>query len=174
MKQRDQNGFIFLTGTFLVLNTVVLNSKVMLVCTLSKRYTHTGTIQKYRQCTLSAQPHMQLPQSNTPCNFMANTADLSSRKKSKERFVHLKATCERQSSRGQVTRAQLAATTEQKEALLSVLLHLILPLWPTRGTPQVVRRECWTEGPFLCMPFLLKFCLCKTKNERHRTRKEIT
>lgn len=59
---------------------------------------------------------------------MANTADLSSRKKSKERFVHLKATCERRSSRGQVTSAQLAATTEQKEALLFILLHLILPL----------------------------------------------
>lgn len=44
MKQQAQNGFIFLTGTFLVLNTVVPNSKLMLVCTLSKRYTHTGTI----------------------------------------------------------------------------------------------------------------------------------
>lgn len=38
MKQQAQNGFIFLTGTFLVLNTVVPNSKVMLVCTLSKCY----------------------------------------------------------------------------------------------------------------------------------------
>jgi len=59
MKQQAQNGFLFLTGTFLVSNTIVLNSKLMLVCTLSKRYAHTVTIQTievqamYSTCTIT-------------------------------------------------------------------------------------------------------------------------
>lgn len=63
MKQQAQNGFIFHTETFLVLNTVILNSKLMLVCTLSKRYAHKGTIKTfaiqamYSICTITCNYH---------------------------------------------------------------------------------------------------------------------
>lgn len=126
MKQQAQNGFIVLTGTFLVSNANVLSSTLMLVCTLSKRYTHTVIIQTiavqavYSTCIIT---HAIITKQYA-VSFYGQHNRCEYQKEKEGKIWHLKASCERQSSQCK----SLRPPRSEGMSCYPVFLHIILPL----------------------------------------------